>query len=128
MLLIIIQNFHSETVKVNFNAFVNKMFQGDDYPEFMKMVIDGLSMTELQNIIQHFTEMLQFYPDFKKYVPILLMSALKRNFSVKDLIASASMDNPGAVAKYLAYVKSHAPADALEKDLALAGNQPETEK
>ena len=64
--------------------------------------------------------MLDFYPNFKKYFLIFLMSALERNFSVKELIKQISGD-PTEIMKIKKFVEMAAPAEKKEHFLALAG-------
>jgi hypothetical protein len=114
------RQFPSVTLNTNFNTFASKVLSEEDAPEFMKDVLEELSATQISNIISNFTEMLDFYPNFKKYFLIFLMSALERNFSAKELIKQIS-DDPTEIMKIKRFIEMAAPAEKKEHYLALAG-------
>lgn len=112
--------FPSITLHNNFNAFASKVLSDEDQSEFMKDVFEDLSATQISRIISSFKEMLDFYPEFKKYFLIFLMSALGRNFSVNEMIKQIS-DDPNEIIKIKKFVEMAAPAGKKEHFLALAG-------
>lgn len=114
------RQFPSVTLKTNFNAFASKVLSDEDQPEFMQKVFEELSATQISSIISNFSEMIDLFPDFKKYFLIFLMSALERNFSTRELIEKIS-DDPNEILKIKKFIEMAAPAEKKEHFLALAG-------